>query len=121
MRILLLVGAGGFIGSVLRYTVSQFILHRHASLFPFGTFAVNISGCFLIGLISASALKGNLTPEWRFFLATGICGGFTTFSTFSHELVGMLRGGNMGYACIYITASVVVGLLATFLGIMLVK
>ncbi|MES2730893.1 MAG: fluoride efflux transporter CrcB [Bacteroidota bacterium] len=121
MRIWLLVGAGGFIGSVLRYLASQLIQNRCLSLFPLGTFGVNILGCFVIGVIFGCSLKGNMTPEWRFFLATGICGGFTTFSTFSNETIGLLRNGQVGYAFLYIAASVIVGLLATFLGITLIK
>lgn len=121
MRILLLIGAGGFIGSTLRYLASQFIQNKFLSAFPFGTLGVNALGCFAIGLIFALAEKGNLSAEWRLFLATGICGGFTTFSAFSVETVSLMKDGQLAPAFIYIVASVALGLAATFLGIALVK
>ncbi len=121
MRILLLIGAGGFIGSALRYLASQFIQNKFLSAFPFGTFGVNVLGCFAIGLIFALAEKGNLSAEWRLFLATGICGGFTTFSAFSIETISLMKDGQLAPAFIYIVASVALGLAATFLGIALVK
>ena len=121
MRILLLIGAVGFIGSTLRYLASQFIQNKFLSAFPFGTLGVNALGCFAIGLIFALAEKGNLSAEWRLFLATGICGGFTTFSAFSVETVSLMKDGQLAPAFIYIVASVALGLAATFLGIALVK
>ena len=121
MRILLLIGAGGFIGSALRYLASQFIQNKFLSTFPFGTLGVNALGCFAIGLIFALAEKGNLSAEWRLFLATGICGGFTTFSAFSIETVSLMKDGQLAPAFIYIVASVTLGLAATFLGIAALK
>ncbi|MDZ4844333.1 MAG: fluoride efflux transporter CrcB [Chitinophagales bacterium] len=121
MRILLLVGAGGFIGSVLRYLAAQFVQNKFLSAFPFGTLSVNVIGCFAIGIIFALAEKGNLSAEWRLFLATGICGGFTTFSAFSIETISLMKEGQMTGAFLYILASIALGLGATFLGIVLVK
>jgi len=121
MRILLLVGAGGFIGSVLRYLAAQFVQNKFLSAFPFGTLSVNVIGCFAIGCIFALAEKGNLSAEWRLFLATGICGGFTTFSAFSIETISLMKEGQMTGAFLYILASIALGLGATFLGIVLVK
>jgi CrcB protein len=83
--------------------------------------AVNIIGCFLIGAIYGLSERGNWNPEWRIFLATGIMGGFTTFSSFSNETVSMLRDAEYWAAFSYIAFSVVIGLAATFLGISLIK
>jgi fluoride exporter len=121
MRIILLIGTGGFIGSVFRYLLAQFVQGKFLSAFPFGTMAVNIIGCFLIGLIFGASEKGVLNQEWRLFLATGICGGFTTFSSFSNETVALLRGGQTWYAFSYVAASLIIGLAATFAAIALSK
>ena len=108
---------GSFIGGISRYLLSLFIQTKLTTSFPFGTLGVNIIGCFLIGLVFGLADKGGLSNEWRIFLATGIIGGFTTFSAFSNETVTLLRDGQFWYAAIYISASVMLGLLATFGGI----
>jgi fluoride exporter len=121
LKTITLVGIGGAIGSILRYLVSTGIQNKFLSAFPFGTLCVNISGCFLIGLIYAFAIRSNISPEWRFFLATGICGGYTTFSTFSYESLSLLRDGEILYATAYISASVVLGVLATFLPTILIE
>jgi CrcB protein len=121
MRILLLIGAGSFIGGVFRFLLSQFIQSKFLSAFPFGTLGVNILGCFAIGLVFGISEKANMAVEWRLFFATGICGGFTTFSAFSNETMGLLRDGQIWYAFLYIVASVVLGLLATFIGLSITK
>ena len=96
-----------------------FSIHPDKICFGFSVrdLGVNIIGCFLIGLVFGLTDRGNLTQEWRLFLATGLIGGFTTFSAFSNETVGLLRDGQFWYATVYITVSVFVGLLATFIGI----
>ena len=121
MKILVAIGAGSFIGGVFRYLLSLFIQTKHLSSFPFGTFSVNLLGCFLIGLVFGLSEKGNISPEWRLFLATGILGGFTTFSAFSLESINLMRSGQLNYAMAYIGASVLLGLLATFAGIYLIR
>ena len=121
MRILLLIGSGGFLGGVSRYLLSQIIQSRSGSAFPFGTLGVNILGCFIIGIVFGLSERGNLSAEWRLFLATGICGGFTTFSAFSNETFAMLHDGQLFHGFIYITASVIIGILATFIGFTLFK
>lgn len=121
MRILLLIGTGSFIGGILRYSLSQFIQTKFLSAFPFGTLGVNILGCFAIGLVFALSERTNMSPEMRLFLATGICGGFTTFSAFSNETFSLMRDGQLLYASAYITSSVLFGLLATFFGYSLLK
>src|SRR5690606_33747168 len=86
IQTILLVGSGGFIGSVLRYLIQHFMERNLESIFPWGTLIANISGSFILGIIFALAEKGNLlNSEWRIFLAVGFCGGFTTFSTFAHN------------------------------------
>jgi CrcB protein len=121
MRILLLIGTGSFIGGVLRYALSQFIQTKFLSAFTFGTLGVNIIGCFAIGIVFALSEKTNMSPEMRLFLATGICGGFTTFSAFSNETFSLMRDGQLFYASAYITSSVLFGLLATFIGYSILK
>ncbi len=93
-RIFFLIGVGGFIGSVARYYSQQIVSKYFPSPLPYGTLAVNVLGCLIIGLVYGFSEKGNvLSPEWRLFLATGLCGGFTTFSTFSYENLTLLRDG----------------------------
>jgi CrcB protein len=117
-----MIGAGGFIGTVARYLFQQGISKLLPVLFPFGTLLVNLTGCFLIGLIYALSERWNiLTPEWRLFLTTGICGGFTTFSTFSYETYNLIREEQYVYVSLYIGISVLVGLALTFLGILLIR
>lgn len=121
MKIVLAIGTGSFIGGVFRYLLSQFIQAKFLSTFPFGTLFVNLTGCFLIGLVFGLADRGNLNQEWRLFLATGLLGGFTTFSAFSNETVGMLRDGQIWHALAYIASSIVIGLASTFIGISIIK
>lgn len=121
MKILLAIGAGSFIGGVLRYLVSLLITSRSITQFPFGTLTVNLLGCLLIGVVYGLAGKGSLTSEWRLFLATGVLGGFTTFSAFSLETVELLKQGNLLYAFAYVLASIVLGLMATYLGLLATK
>ncbi|MCD6018820.1 MAG: hypothetical protein K0S53_1941 [Bacteroidetes bacterium] len=121
MKILLVIGTGSFIGGIFRYLLSQLIHTKFPSSLPYGTLVVNILGCFFIGLIFALSERINLPQEWRLFLATGLIGGFTTFSAFSNETVTLIRDGQFWYATVYITASVLFGLFATFLGFTIIK
>ena len=121
MRYLLVVGAGGALGSISRYLLSQFIQNKTLSQFPYGTLTVNILGCFLIGAIYAFSTRSAVNAEMRLFLATGLCGGFTTFSAFSNETVAMLRDGQLLFAGIYIAASVFCGIAATILAVAIFK
>ncbi len=121
MKMILAIGAGSFIGGISRYLISLFIQNRVPSTFPFGTLSVNIIGCFLIGVVFGLADRGNMRQEWRLFLATGVLGGFTTFSAFSNETVGMMRDGQFWYASAYVVSSVLLGVIATFMGILIIK
>jgi len=121
-KTLFYVAIGSIIGGVSRFLLQQFIQRRVDSVFPYGTLVVNLVGCFVIGIIMGLADKGNLmSPQARIFWATGICGGFTTFSSFIGENYNMLRGGELLSTFIYLSVSVVVGLMAAGFGILLVK
>jgi CrcB protein len=121
MKLVLAIGLGSFIGGASRYLLTLFIQNKVLSTFPYGTLAVNIIGCFLIGVIYGLSDRGNINAEWRLFLATGIMGGFTTFSSFSNETVSMVRDAQYWQAFTYVGLSVVVGFAATFGGISLIK
>ncbi len=122
MRALLFVGIGGGLGSIIRYIISVFVGRHVPIVFPLGTLLVNVSGCFLIGVFySIFSRHADFNPEWRLFLITGICGGYTTFSTFSYDgLILLKQGSNLSFM-LYVLGSVVVGLLATFAGVALFK
>jgi|SRR5688500_15712281 len=117
MKILLLIGFGSFIGGVLRYIISVIIQTRFLGSFPYGTLTVNIIGCFFIGLLLGLSEKMVISNEARFFITTGLLGGFTTFSAFSAETIALMRIGQTGHALTYVVASVSLGLLATFIGV----
>lgn len=109
----LVVFIGGGIGSVARYAVSLALNGRG---FPFGTFAVNVAGCFLIGLFGALSSRLGWSETTRLLLSVGLCGGFTTFSTFSNECLAMARQGEMLPLAIYAVLSIVCGIAAVFIG-----
>ena len=110
----LLVGLGGALGSMLRYATYLLI---NTKAFPFATLTINIIGSFIIGLVLAFSLKDEtFFNNWKLFLATGICGGFTTFSAFSAENVVLLQNEKYFLALTYIAASVVAGIAAAWFG-----
>jgi CrcB protein len=118
LKNLLLVGLGGSIGSIARYAVSLLIRSKS---FPYATLSVNVIGSFIIGVVFAMSIKeAGLSNNWRLFLATGICGGFTTFSAFSLENMELLQNGKIGMALSYIIFSILLGIIATFLGYQLI-
>lgn len=117
MKELLLIFIGGGTGSVLRYLVGRCI---GPSAWPWGTFAVNIIGCFLIGLIGTWITRHSLSPDLRLLLVVGLCGGFTTFSTFSNEALGLMRSGQLLLAVAYIVGSVALGVIAAYVGTKLI-
>ena len=122
LRTLLIVGTGGFIGSVMRYLVQVFVEKGLATTFPWGTFVANIAGSFIIGIVFAFAEKGNLmSSEWRMFLAVGICGGFTTFSSFAYNNLNMIKAHSFGQLLWNVGGSLFFGILAVYLGIILVR
>lgn len=117
MKEFLTVFVGGGLGSVLRYGV-QSLLHERivAYNFPWATFAVNIVGCFLIGMFYGLSASSGMSVQTRVFLTAGLCGGFTTFSTFSNDSIEMMRQGQLGLCLMYILLSVVLGICACWLG-----
>jgi CrcB protein len=122
IRLFLLAGLGGGLGSMARYYVQRWFANYHPTQFPWGTFAVNIAGCLLIGIFWGLSIKGfDQNENWKVFLMTGICGGFTTFSAFTMEGIGLIREQKMGLFIAYIGASVILGLLASFAGMKLVR
>jgi len=120
VRSLLLVGAGGAVGSMLRYAVSYAVSKYTQHPFPFGTFIINIVGSLLIGVLFGLAARNQWLQEGgMLLLATGFCGGFTTFSAFALENVNLMQKGQSVTAIIYVGLSVIVGLLLCRLGIWL--
>lgn len=116
-KTILFIGMGSFAGGVLRFLLSQTIQSRVEGGFPFGTLIVNIAGCLLIGIVFGLYERGIVSDQARLFLATGILGGFTTFSAFSNETVALLRTGQVMLALVYVSASIVAGLTATYIGL----
>ena len=121
LKAILVVGSGSFVGGALRYLISL-AMKGVSKGFPWATLIVNITGCLLIGLLwgwlsRTSQMEGNLA----LFLTVGLCGGFTTFSTFSKEALTLLQGGNVWGVVGYVAASVVVGILFVALGYMITK
>jgi len=115
MREVLLVFAGGGLGSVLRYAVTL-LMPRGSTGFPWATLTVNLVGSLLIGLLSAWVARQVLTDDARLLLVVGVCGGFTTFSTFSNEALALVRHGAWGMVTTLVLTSVAGGLLACWLG-----
>ena len=115
---ILLVGLGGFAGAVARYLLGGWVLHHSLSAkFPWSTFAVNLLGCLIIGLLSGLAERLDwFSPSMRLLLLTGLLGGFTTFSAFGLETVHLLRRGEMWIAGAYVLASVLACIFAVWLG-----
>lgn len=114
MMSILAVGAGGFLGSVFRYLISL-IPVSEATVFPIKTFIINIIGCILIGAIAVSVSKNvEMSPQMLLFLKVGLCGGFTTFSTFALETANLMKAGHMGAALLYVVLSVLVGVAVIF-------
>ncbi|WP_018343126.1 fluoride efflux transporter CrcB [Cytophaga aurantiaca] len=121
MNHFILVLIGGAIGSGARYLLSTYITKIHPGIFPYGTFAVNIIGCLLIGIFYGLTTRMQATPEWRIFLATGLCGGFTTFSAFAYENIQLLQTENYSTFALNTFGSFILGFAAVFAGILLTK
>ncbi|MCM1115082.1 MAG: fluoride efflux transporter CrcB [Clostridium sp.] len=117
----LFVGLGGFVGAILRYLISLIPIKNPAS-FPVNTFIINIAGAFAIGCIAFAVSKNeNIDPKLLLFLKVGICGGFTTFSTFSLETAELIKGGSVVTAVVYVIASVALSVLVVMLPQLVLK
>lgn len=114
---LLLVIAGAAVGAPLRYLSDRAIQSRHDSVFPWGTFAVNVIGSLILGLVTGAVSAGGASPQVQLALGTGFCGALTTYSTFSYETLRLLEGDARFLAAANVAASIVAGLGAAFLGV----
>lgn len=118
---ILAVGAGGFIGSILRYLLSL-VGQRLSFTFPHGTLWANLLGCLTLGVVTALATETeSISPSTRLFLATGICGGFTTMSTFTYETFQFARDSEYLYAAVYFIATIAGCAAMFYLGLLAVK
>jgi CrcB protein len=116
MRAVIIVGFGGFLGTVLRYLLSLLPISEKTT-FPVATLIINVLGAFLIGILAGlSAKKPELNAEWLSFLRVGICGGFTTFSTFALETTNLFGAGRMWAGALYILLSIALGIAAVMIG-----
>jgi len=115
-----LVMVGGAFGSVARFTIGTLVSRFYSAVFPVGTFVVNVTGSFLIGLLMMLFLnRPAINPHWRLLLVTGVLGGYTTFSSFEWETLFVIRGGASLIAITYVLLSVILGLIAAWLGALL--
>ena len=117
MNKFLLVGTGGFVGAMARYWVGTFVTQRMGLRFPFGTFLINVSGCFLIGFfMHLLAERGVLDAHWLYIVVIGFIGAYTTFSTFEYETMRELQDGQFGLGLLYVASSLLVGFVMVWLG-----
>lgn len=122
LKSIIIAGTGGFIGTVLRFLVSRYFHENTFSLFPWGTFTVNIFGSLLIGIFYGMSERGNLlSPDIRIFLTVGICGGFTTFSSLSNDAFILLQDKEWLKLSLYASLSFFLGLVAVYLGRTLIR
>lgn len=113
----LLVIAGAAVGAPLRYLTDRAVQARHDTVFPWGTFTVNMAGCLILGLVTGAAAAGAASSHLRLLLGTGLCGALTTYSTFSYETLRLAEDGARFYAAANVVGSVVMGLGAAFAGV----
>ena len=117
----LLVAIGGAVGAATRYLAGLWIAARLGASFPWGTFFVNVTGSFLIGIVLVLVERGTLPAEARLFLAVGILGGYTTFSSFSYETLQLLNGGDVVPVLFNTLGQLLIGLLAVYLGVVFAR
>ncbi|MFM9988295.1 fluoride efflux transporter CrcB [Flavobacterium sp.] len=122
MKTIFYIALGGGLGSVLRYLTTVVMNKYLQATFPYATFVTNIVGCLLIGLFFGYLEKQNaVSQDLKFFLITGLCGGYTTFSTFSNENIQLIQNNQILIAFLYISLSVFFGLMATWTGLIIAK
>ena len=118
----LLVMLGGALGAVFRFIVATLVARLSSTVFPLGTFLINVTGSFLIGFLMTMFLgRPGVHVNWRLFVVTGILGGYTTFSSFEWEALVALRAGSLALSFLYVASSVVLGLLGAWLGLLLAE
>jgi fluoride exporter len=117
----LVVGIGGFIGANARYLLGMWVQNRWGASFPYGTFVINITGSFILGLFAALTLKYAWNDQWRLLIAVGFVGAYTTFSTFEYESLMLVSEGAWGRALVNIFGSVVLGFVAAMLGVFVAR
>jgi CrcB protein len=112
------VGIGGCLGSILRFWLGNYVGSKMGTRFPYGTFVINITGSFLIGLVFAFLTeRSEWSPYWRYLIPIGFIGGYTTFSSFEFETLRTIQEGQVGIGLLYVTSSVVLGLAAVWGGL----
>ena len=117
MSVMAGVAAGGALGAISRYGVDRVIEHRGGTTFPWSTFAINVTGCLVVGFVIAALVDRGSAPEWlRAGLVVGFCGGYTTFSTFAQETLDLVEAHDVAIALVSVSANVVLGVLAVLLG-----
>jgi fluoride exporter len=112
----LVVGVGGFLGAIARYMLGTYIGSRYGVRFPYGTFVINMSGCFLIGLIVTLLARTTASPYWRYLIPIGFIGAYTTFSTFEYETLRAVQDGQVITGLLNVALSVTVGFAAVWAG-----
>jgi fluoride exporter len=118
----LLVFVGGGIGSMVRLAVGTLFVRTFGATWPFGTLFINVTGSFIIGLfLTLAGERLGLAPAWRYFVATGLLGGYTTFSSFEYETQRLVELGTPGYAILYVAISVAIGFAAAFAGVFIAR
>lgn len=117
-----LIGMGGFVGANLRYLVQRGAAALWGASFPYGTLIANVTGSFILGLfLTIVTERLNVSPNWRYLIATGVLGGYTTFSSFTYETLNLAETGRYGHAVLYALGNVLLGLAAALLGIALAR
>jgi CrcB protein len=117
----LVVGTGGFVGANARYIVGTWVARRWGTAFPYGTFVINISGCFILGLFATLLLRYAWSDEWRLLIAIGFVGAYTTFSTFEFESLQLVADGALLRAGLNILGSVICGFAAAYVGVIVAR
>ncbi|HSY01333.1 MAG TPA: fluoride efflux transporter CrcB [Acidobacteriaceae bacterium] len=119
MQKYLLIALGGALGSIARYWVGAYIIDRFGSRFPYGTLVINLTACLVIGFsITFLTQRSGINPAWRYLVPIGFIGAYSTFSTYEWETLSLIRGGTFSAAAVYAFGSLVLGLAATWCGIM---